>query len=402
MKFTNTSIKALKPKDKRYVVYETEGKGFGARVESTGRITFFLEYRFDGKNRIYTIGKFPAKSLAGARTEAAKAREKIGQGVDPGEQKIQQRIAHQEAYTVIDLVEEFIEKWSKPRKKTWREDERCLQKEVIPLIGRKKAKEVRRRDIILILDQIVDRGSPGMANRTLNVISKMFSFAVSRDILDTSPCVAISMPAEKKERDRVLDEPEIKQFWNELEKSQMSIANKLALKLLLATAQRRGEVVSAEWKEFDLNKGWWNIPPEKAKNGIRHRIPLNNLALEILQEIRKNSRESNYLFPSNRKDGPIDSRATTRALRKVQKDIGLGHFTPHDLRRTAATMMTALGLQRLTVSKILNHRESGATKIYDRYTYDKEKQQALESWGRKLESIITGEKPAKIVELIRQ
>ncbi len=395
MKFTNTSIKALKPKDKRYVVYETAGKGLGVRVEPSGRITFFLEYRFDGKNRIYTIGKYPTKSLAGARTEATKARDKVGQGIDPGKQKIQEKIAHRESYTVFDLSEEFIEKWSKPRKKTWREDERCLHKEVIPLIGKKKAREIRRRDIILILDQIVDRGSPGMANRTLNVISKMFNFAVSRDILDTSPSVAIAMPAEKKERDRVLDEPEIKKFWNELEKSKMSISNILALKLMLSTAQRRGEVVSAEWKELDLKKGWWDIPPERTKNGIRHRVPLNNLAKKILKEIRKNSKKSGFLFPSTRRDGPIDSRATTKALRKIQKDIGLEHFTPHDLRRTAATMMTALGFQRLIVSKILNHSESGTTKIYDRYTYDDEKKKALEAWGRKLELIINEKKAKK-------
>jgi len=233
-----------------------------------------------------------------------------------------------------------------------------------------------------------------MANRTLNVVSKMFNFAESRDVIEISPCIRIPAPAKKIARDRVLKEAEIKQFWEALEISQMSQSNKWVLMLLLITLQRRGETVMAQRKEFDLKMKCWIIPAEKAKNGKAHLVPLNNLALEILQEMEiKNLNPDDYLFPSKVNEESIDPRATTRALKKVQKSIGLDRFTPHDLRRTAATMMTGLGVPRLTVSKLLNHQETSVTGIhYDLYEYVEEKRKACANWDRKLRNILFGEK----------
>ena len=168
----------------------------------------------------------------------------------------------------------------------------------------------------------------------------------------------------------------------------MSELSKLALKMQLATAQRKGEVVAAEWAEFDLVRGWWTIPAHKAKNGNTHRVPLSTLSLEIIQQIQPLSNGSRWLFPSPRGNAPFTPEAINHAMRINQpKDIE--HFTPHDLRRTAASHMTALGAPRLVVSKILNHSENSVTAIYDRHSYDKEKKQAAEQWGKQLKSIVS-------------
>jgi len=222
-------------------------------------------------------------------------------------------------------------------------------------------------------------------------------------VIEISPCTRIPTPAPaaKKARDRVLDESEIKHFWDALDSSKMSSLNKMALRFLLVTGQRRGETVMAEWKEFDIKKAWWDIPSHKTKNGMNHRVPLNAMALEILKEIKtNNSDSSDFLFPSHITGKSIDPRATTRALKKVQESIGLDPFTPHDLRRTVATMMTGLGIQRLTVSKLLNHSEGGITRIYDKYTYEDEKRAASKAWERKLKGILYGEK-AKVINMKR-
>lgn len=398
MKLTDSKIKSIKAPVKRDYVWEG-GTGFGIRLEPSGTKSFVLWYRFNGKPEGVTLGRYPKISLSNARYEAAKIKDKISRGIDPKVQINADKIADRGAYTVKDLVHEYLDKWAKQRKKTWLEDKRCLEKEVVPAIGRKKSKDVRRRDIILILDQIVKRGSPGMANRTLNVITKMFNFAVSRDILDTSPCVAINMPAKKNQRDRVLNEIEIKGFWQGLDDAPISDVIRIILKLVLVTGQRRGEVAGAEWNEFNLSEKWWTIPAEKSKNGLAHRVPLNRMALKILKEVKEMSGDSIYLFPSIRKSGSIDPRAVTRALRKAQNHFGMNEeFRPHDLRRTAATQMTSNGVKRDDVAKILNHVDSGVTSIYDRHSYDDEKRKALEKWGRILEKILTGN-PTKVIQL---
>ncbi|MFQ5674053.1 MAG: tyrosine-type recombinase/integrase [Nitrospinales bacterium] len=391
MKFTDAKIKSLKPSEKTHIVWE--GSGFGVRVSPTGAKSFILMYRVPGNRtrRLWTIGKYPQITLATARRMAAQGREKIIKGIDPGAKAVTQKKADREAYTVKDLAEEYLEKWARPRKRSAREDERILYKDVVPAWGERKAKDITRRDVILLLDKIVERGAPIAANRTLGIIRRMFGFAVSRGVLPTSPCVEIEPPGKENQRDRVLTGDEVKVFWEGLADCRMDQKTRLALKLLLILGQRKGEVTSAEWNEFDLEKNWWTIPKEKTKNSLPHRVFLSSMALEVLGELRELS-DSRWLFPSPRGDKPITTRSISHALKNNREIFGIPQFTPHDLRRSMASFMASAGVPRLTISKILNHVESGITAVYDRYGYDREKRQALETWGRKLKSILTGEK----------
>lgn len=151
-------------------------------------------------------------------------------------------------------------------------------------------------------------------------------------------------------------------------------------------------MAAAEWSEFDLESGWWVIPAEKSKNKLTHRVPLSPLAKEILKTAKEQAEDSQWVFPSPRDGGSkrIADTAIDRAVRNNRQVFGIDSFTPHDLRRTAASLMTSMGISRLVVSKILNHAEQGVTAVYDRHSYDSEKKTALEAWGRKLESIVSG------------
>lgn len=398
MRFTDKGIAALKVKADRYEVWEDGKTGLGVRISPKGRKSWTYMYRFEGAPRRMSLGTYPTLSLANARVKHAKAKADLEKGIDPGAKQLERKRAERAAETVAELVEEYLEKWARPRKRSAAEDERNLRKEVLPLWGGRKAKDIKRRDVIALLDEIVSRGSPIQANRTLAVIRKMFNFAVSRDILDATPVAMVKAPAKENQRDRVLSADEIRTLWRGLETAPMSEGVKLVIKLQLVTAQRKGEIVGAALDEFDFEDNVWTIPAERSKNGQAHRVPLSPMALELIRRAQRLADTndlfpSHWLFPSPTVDGPVGRVAVNHALYKTLPAIGLENMTPHDLRRTAASNMTAVGINRLVVSKILNHVETGVTAVYDRHSYDAEKRHALEAWAARLEDIVNG-KPA--------
>ncbi len=394
MRFTDRSIAALKLKAARYEVWEAGRTGLGVRVSPAGRKSWIYMYRFEGRPRRMTLGTYPQLSLANARVLHATAREQLDRDIDPGALHVERRRAERHAETVAQLVTEYLEKYARPKKRTAAADERALGKEVLPLWGRRTAASITRRDVIRLLDGIVERGSPIMANRLLEIIRRMFAFAVKRDILDSSPCFMVEPPAKETPRDRVLSPDEIKAFWTGLEKAKMSDPTRLALKLMLATGQRRDEIVGAPWSELDLDAGAWEIPAVRAKTGRAHRVPLSSLALDLLAEVRRIGGGSGWLFPSPRRDGPMASAAVSHAVRNNLDWFGIAQFTPHDLRRTCASGLAELGINRLVVGKILGHSDRSVTGIYDRYGYWPEKKRALDAWGARLTEIISGEPAA--------
>lgn len=387
MKLTDRQIKNLKPKSARYEVWE--GRGFGIRVFPSGIKSWVYMYRFDGKAKRITFGNYPQMSVAEAHAAFGKALTDLEKGIDPGATLVNLNREDRQAPTVEALALEYIEKWAQPRKRSWEEDKRMLTKDVIPHLGKQKAKNVSRRDIVMLLDKVLERGSPIAANRTLAVVRRMFNFAVERDIITITPCYGIKAPTKENQRDRVLSFDEIKSFWQGLDNANMSESTRLVLKFQLATAQRKGEIVSSEWEDFNLKEGWWIIPAHKAKNSNAHRVPLSKLALKILQQIKTESGNSKWLFPALNNDKHLTPTSIDHAIRRSSDAFkNIKHFTPHDLRRTAASSMTALGISRLVVSKLLNHIENSVTAIYDRHGYDKEKKQAMEIWGTKLRGLV--------------
>lgn len=393
MKFNDRSIKALKPGSKRKIYWESCSHGIGnlgIRVSPVGRKAWIFMYRFDNRARMLTLGVYPKMSVAQAHAACGAAINKRLHGEDPACISVEQNQKARAALTLTDLTNEYIEKWAKVRKKSWRADLRTFNFDVIPKWGRRKANTITRRDVIALLDGIVARGSPIQANRTLAIVRKMFNFAVSRDLLPASPCAAIMKPSPEKTRDRVLTPVEFEEFFLKLPKARMGCLVTLALHLQIFTAQRCGEVVSAEWSEFDLDARWWTIPSSKAKNKLSHRVPLSSQAIELIKQICEISGSSDWLFPSPKGDTCMTVRAVARAIRRNEAHFAIPHFTPHDLRRTAASHMTSMGISRLVVSKILNHAESGVTAVYDRHSYDREKKEALDLWGQRVEQITKG------------
>ena len=392
-KLTNARIKALTKRKARYEVWD--GRGFGVRVAPSGRKSFVFVYRFNGRTRRMTLGTYPSMSLAKANEALATAQSLLDKDIDPGETAMAEKRAIQEAGTFKDLVDLWIERWAKKNRKRWEEAKMTLEYDAIPAIGKRKLRDIKRRDIIALLDNIMDRNAPAAANRNLGLLRQVFRFAISRDLIEHSPCDAIDYPAKENARERVLSAAEIEAFWDELPEVRLSKNLQLILKFCLVTAQRRGEVINAQKAEFA--DGWWNIPGSRTKSGRDHRVPLSPLAKSLYKEIDQRSGDSEWLFPG--RNGPISADHVTAKLWEVVDNFSIEKFTVHDLRRTAASHMTALGHSRFNVGKVLNHAERGVTSIYDRYGYDKEKKAALNAWARMLVKITEGAEKSNVVNI---
>ncbi len=394
MRFTDRSIQALQPREKRYEVSETNGRGLWLRISPRGLKTFVYIYRLDGRLRRLTLGTYPELTLAEAHQLHASARAMRKQGKDPAAHRQALLAGHREAPMVAQLAQTYLDRWAKPKKRSWQEDERILKKDILPAWGEMKARDITRGDVLTLLRRIVDRGAPVTANRTHALLSKMFRFGIEQNILDTesSPCALVRPPTKERSRDRVLSEDEIRAFWTGLAETRMSESLKLALKLLLVTAQRRGEIVYAEWSEFDLAAGWWTIPAARSKNGLSHRVPLSSLASSLLSRLHALCGDTPWLLPNPSRSSHMTDRAMSRAVANNRAVFGIAAFTPHDLRRTAASHMTSLGIPPYVVKKVLNHVDTGVTAVYDRHSYDAEKRDALEKWAEKL-SVITASVP---------
>ena len=400
IKFTAATIKFLKGIPGKQVDYFDEGlHGFYVRVSQQGTKSFGVIYRKAGRLRRLKIGKYPLLSLADARMEALKALRDAELGQDPALEKQEER----RAPTFEWVAREYLEKHAKPKKKSWKEDERIINRYLLPEFGSQMVADIPRRAIRECLERKAAAGAPIMANRIRILLRKIFNWAISADILANNPVVLIPAPAKANQRDRVLTEDELRNVWNAIDddvrnsdrtrRKSKTLSGGIS-KLRLITAQRGGEVMSIEWSELDLGTGWWTIPKEKAKNGLSHRVPLSQLALTVIREMKAiaGDTQSRFLFPSPKGDMHINN--PQKALQRIQKATGI-NFVGHDFRRTAASMMTGMGIPRLTVSKILNHVESGVTSVYDRHSYDTEKRAALDAWANRLASIVSMKKSAK-------
>ncbi len=375
------------------VLFDTEQKGLGIRVSRGGTRSFFVNYyNSAGRERRKTIGEWPGITVTAARTRAAEIRANAKAGVDP----LASDQARRQAGSVADLCSEYLQKWAKPNKKSWKYDERVLNTYVIPRWGRMKAQDVTGRDVVLLLDEIRERGAATMANRVLAIVRKMFNWACEQHILQNTPVTRIRATKEKS-RKRFLSDEEIKQFWLAASQPQKHVSDALrtALKLVLLTGQRPGEVAAMRWQ--DIQDSWWSI--EDTKNGETHRMYLSPAALELIEALRPGkeiSRGRSYVFPAGRGNGHIASPALNRACNRI--DWGMEHFTPHDLRRTMATNLGRLGFNRLIQDKVLNHKDNSVGGIYDRYSYDNEKQDAACRWADEVQRIVEG-KASKITPI---
>jgi integrase len=432
-------------------------EGLMVRVFPSGAVSFRFRYTLGGKRRVMVLGEFGpgALSLADAFDQHHQAQRELEKGLDPWEERKKRQDTEQRAReeragtgTVADLVEQFVhrklraERWdnsqgawvrddktkTKARKRpdaaaallgyvnrdgnTGRPRRRNQKATLVSECGKFNARDLTKRQLIALLDGIVDRGAPISANRTYALLKQLFDWAAAKDLVPASPMAGIERPGgDESPRERALTAEEIRAFWSKLAEADMAEPTQLALKLLLVTAQRRGELTFAKWSHFDLESKLWTIPAELLKTSHArrskpepHTVPLSPLALELLGELKELTGGGIYVLPAHvdkKKNRSYSERVLSRAVRQNEDHFGIAHFTPHDLRRSAASFMTKLGIPRLHVEKVLNHSTGDIAEVYDRHDYLPEKRAALERWGKHLRKIIDGRADA-VVPIARQ
>lgn len=388
--FTAKWIQAVKAPAKGRVDYIDNG--LTLRVSESGHKSWGVFYRFNHRFRRMTLGSYPNLSLKEARAMADDVLHAAANRKDPKDLGAEKK-ADRAAGTFGALVSRFLS--DREGKKSVKEYRRILEKYFSDWNGL-KAHTITAKDVIERFDREEKRGG-AHARKAFAVVHAMFNFGLSKQLVTVNPCHGLSRPGEAKERDRVLSVGEMHKVWGAILNEQDLM--QAQFKLRFYTAQRGGEVLTMAWPEIDFDGAVWNIPAEKAKNGHAHRVPLSGQALAILTELKRTAADSHWVFPSRYKADEAMTHVQ-KAIQRVRKRARVA-FTGHDIRRTAASHMASLGVHRFTIRKLLNHKDQEVTAIYDRYSYDKEKREALQLWANYLDEVVSKSEPKRVIPMTR-
>ena len=407
-KLTDIQIRAWIKANERF-----EQRSDGDGLYLSYRVTFAIprwlfRYRLGGKQRVITLGTYAVLSLADARKAAKEQAAKVSLGFDvAGEKQMRKREAlakieaEKNAVTVAQLCDEFFERVILP---TWKHSDivrRRIENDIKPNIGKMKAEDVKPRDVDEMLQTIIKRGAPTIANDVLRWTKRIFDFGIKRHVVMFNPASAFDPSdagGKEESRDRWLTREEIIQLFQVMREmlGAFSVENLYAVRLLLLLAVRKEELIAAPWSEFDLENSVWHLPAERTKTNVAIDIPLPPLALETLKELHRLANGRSCVFPArkaqHRMVPHIDLNTLNAALAKHirPKLKNVPNFTIHDFRRTARTHLAALGVDPFVAERCLNHKIKGVEGIYNRHDYLDERKVALNSWAKLLQALEDG------------
>ena len=374
----------LKPQSSAYLVWDTMQRGLALQVQPTGYRAFKFIYNFRNRTRWFHIGAADGIGLADARKKCAELMLEVLNGKDPAAE----HRAGRHSATFGTVHSRYLEEYAKRRNKSWRKGDALIRSNVLPVWGNLDASTITRTDARAVFNSISGR-APILANQVLKHTAAIFSWAVDQEILAHNPCRGIELNSTKA-RERVLSDAEVPLFWRAF--GEAGIPG-LALKVLLLTGQRPGEVAHMRWEH--ITDGWWTLPgaPEPGKwpgtkNAQSHRVWLPNLVRELLAQIGEET--SGFVF-----DRPP---ATDAVMRDICRKLAVSSpARPHDLRRTFSTTVTSLGLGRDALNRVTNHREGGIADVYDRHGYADENKRIMEAVAARLLTLAEGTASTNVI-----
>jgi len=360
----------------RDVRWDDQLSGFGLRIYPSGKKSFILTYRHGGLQRLVTLGQYPSITLYQARSLAQKYRGMLAEGKDPQEVKRKDAASR---YTMAQLCGEYLERYAKPHKKSWKGDDYRIQKHILPTLGRKPVREVSREKITTLHNEIGSKqGNPYEANRTLSLLARMFELAKLWGHLEDSaanPAHGVKKFPERK-RDRWITPEELPRLMKAIDSyvkmPSMESKNeevkpyiRYVFWLYLLTGLRRNELLRAKWEDVNLERGELRLPDTKA--GRSHVIPLTPTAQAILKEIPR-QHGNPYIFPGTKPGRHLVN--VNSAWRKIRKSAGLEDVRIHDLRRSVASWLVNSGTPLPVIQHVLNHSTLSATQVYTKLRQD--------------------------------
>jgi integrase len=395
-KMTAVTVEKLKPANTRIEKPDTMVKGLVLIVQPSGVKSWQVRYRTAGVRRRMALGSYPAVSLADARKSANEALLKVLEGADPAGEREAAKLAK---LSDRDKVGNLIDQFAKRHLSTLRSGEtvkRELDRHVVAVWGDRDIHEIKKRDVIDLLDRIADSGRVVTANRVRAYLNKFLSWCVERDILDTSPAMGVKPVAKEKSRDRVLSNDEIRWLWEACNREGHPWGH--LGKLLLLTGQRVGEVVGMTDREVSVDL--WHLSSDRTKNGRAHDVPLSSQVQAALDDVERIKGDAGLIMTTNGRTplsgfhkgrNHLADRMAEIASEEAGQPVEVPHWTFHDLRRTAATGMARLGIPVRVTEAVLNHVSGtggGIVAVYQRHDYADEKRKALNAWARSVTNLV--------------
>jgi integrase len=392
-----TVSQVVPPQQGRLEVFDTKMPGLALRVAPSGHKSWTVVWHRGRQTRRYAFGSYPAVTLASAREQARQVLAGIARGEDPAAERASTRFVP----TIAALAKDYIERYAKARKRSWKADERTLRVDILPVLGRMRASEVQRKHVRALLDDIMARGTAARpcrthANRVRALLHALFAFGVRREVLASNPVDGVERQPERP-REKVLTSDEVRAIFAALEDEPAMM--QAYVRLLFLTASRGGELLRlrAENATFEP-EAWLTFPAEITKAKREHRVPLSVAAVAVLRDLREHNGSGVWLFPSTKsKQG---RRTANQDFYKRMRAKSAVAFVGHDARRWCATTMAASGVSTDVVGRILGHADqSVTTRHYAKASYATEMRRALELLARKLDAVLTGETASKVVPL---
>lgn len=383
---TDTKLRNLKPTGKLFKVPDRDG--LYVAVTPAGAISFRYNYSINGRQETMTFGRYGVMTLGEAREALVEAKKMIAAGKSPAKEKARAKARVKNAET----FGAWADKWL--RHHVMAESTRDMRRSVYerdlkPKFGNHKLEEITHEDLRALTDAIVARQAPATAVHAREIVMMVFRYAKERGQKVENPAdlVRPSAIARFAPRDRALSPDEIALMYQYLDKAATGPQFKVAAKLLLLTMVRKGELAGATWDEINFTDAVWTIPKERMKRRNPHLVFLSRQALEILIALKTFAGGSQYILP-NRYDGEkhMSDATMNRTLdlvwRGAQADgKPLGKFGPHDLRRTASTLLHEAGYNTDWIEKCLAHEQKGVRAVYNKAEYREQRTAMLQDWA---------------------
>lgn len=396
-------IKSLKPVEGKRLEVADE-HGLYLEVLPSGSKVWRYRYALHGKREKVTIGPYPEFGVADARKQRLLFSEMVAKGQSPAKAKQRELSANAKANSVRELGELYIAEIVNVQFKRPLDTERYFHRDIFPILGHYKLHEVTPQDVLRMLDAVKARGkrkavegekvgknlakASGVhaAKATRTIIKRLFDFAIARQLITYNPVSVIprGIIAQPTKRDRALSEDELKQFARNLQSVDDTQAFKVALRIILLTLVRKGELVNAKWKHVNFDKAEWRLPT--SKNSEPHLIPLATQTIELFKELKNLAGESEWVLPGRSGNKSI-SEHTLNVMWIRNKAFGLENFVIHDMRRTASTLLHEMGYIPDVIEKALNHTIGGIRGVYNVAKYADQRREMLQHWANHIDSL---------------
>ena len=358
--FTKAKIEGLPLPEKGWTYhYDLKVQGLGIGNGSTGKKSFILNRKINSTPERIALGRYPDLTIEQARGKAAEINSSIANGINPAQIKRGRKTE----LTFADLFEEYLERHSKPSKRTWGEDISKFNTYLAKPLGKKKLSTINRASIAAIHSAITKQGYATTANRVKALISSIFGWGISAGLCQTNPALGIRLNREYF-RDRFLQGDELPKFFQALADEQNDTMRDYFL-LSLLTGARRANVLSMQWKDVNLKRGEWRI--KETKNGTPQTVTLSPEALDVLRN-RKTSEPTTFVFPGDGNSGHLIE--PKKGWKRILERAGIDDLRIHDLRRTLGSWQAKTGASLVTIGKSLNHKNQNTTAIYARLDLD--------------------------------